>query len=259
VGTALTPSRPGRLREALLSGALALAALAGCLGAGYVFATLAAPASGTRMLTWLVGRAFGLAGFLALGALTALGVWIRHPWRLRSPILHPEVRVRAHAALGAASVVLISGHLIALALDHYAGVGWRGALVPGLSNYRSVAVAVGVVAFYALVLIAMTAGLAGRIGRGQWLTVHRLAAPVFAMTWFHGVLAGTDTGALRVMYALTRIVVAGLVITRHLADETTVTPPSGSAAASHRARPTLTLTSTSTSEATRSLAGPGRP
>jgi len=207
-----------RLVEAAASASMSLTVLVGCLAAGYLFAAFAAPARGTKMLPWLAGRALGLAGYACLFVLVIVGTWIRHPWRFRWPLLHPEVRLRLHASLSAASILLIFGHLSSLALDRYAGVGWRGALVPGSSHYRTVPVAMGVVAFEAMVLIGATAGLAGRFGGGRWLVVHRLATPVFVLVWLHGVLAGTDTPSLRLMYAVTGVVSVALLATRYLAD-----------------------------------------
>jgi hypothetical protein len=209
-----------RVQDAVTSTVLAVAAVVSCLAAGYLFASVAAPQLRAAMLPWLAGRALGLAGYVALAAVTALGTWIRHPWRFRWPALHPEVQVRLHATLGSASVVLVAAHLSALALDHYAGVGWSGAFVPGLAHYRTVPVALGVIAFYLLVLVVATAGLAGRIGGRSWLTVHRVAVPVFGCVWLHGVLSGTDTAALRAMYVLTGVLVVALAATRHLAPET---------------------------------------
>jgi DMSO/TMAO reductase YedYZ heme-binding membrane subunit len=211
-----------RIREATATAVYAVATLVGCVAAGYLFASVAEPVQGTRMLPWSAGRSLGLASYVSLTALTVVGTWIRHPWRFRWPLLHPEVRVRVHATLGAGTVVLVIAHLTALALDPYAGVGWVGAFVPGQSGYRTVPVALGVVAFETIVLIAVTAWLAGRIGGGRWLTVHRLAVPAFLLAWLHGVLAGTDTVALRSVYAGTGLFVLALLATRVLAEPSPV-------------------------------------
>jgi len=217
----MTASPRDRARDALDSAVYALAALVGCLAAGYLFALLAGPIRRGSMLPWLAGRSLGLAAYVSLTALTAIGTWIRHPWRHRWPVLHPEVRVRVHATLGAATVLLVATHLIALASDRFAGVGWTGALIPGLSRYRTTAVALGVLALFAMLLVSVTAALAGRLGSGQWLAVHRLAVPVWVSGWLHGVLAGTDTAALRLVYAATGASVLALLASRVLATSDT--------------------------------------
>jgi DMSO/TMAO reductase YedYZ heme-binding membrane subunit len=186
------------------------------LGGGFVFAWAFSSALQNKNFPWITGRALGIAGYLALSALVALGIWLRHPWRFRCSLGHAETRLRAHATLGIATVVLIIGHLVFLATDRYAGVGWIGAIIPGLSHYRRAAVGLGVGAFELLLVIAATARFAGRRGAGHWLAIHRLATLTFALTWFHGVFAGTDTAALRVVYVTTGSLVAFLLASRAL-------------------------------------------
>ena len=192
------------------------------LGAGFAVAWAFATTVHNKNFPWITGRALGIAGYLALSALVALGLWMRHPWRFRLGMFHPETRLRAHATLGVASVLLILGHLVFLASDHYAGVGWIGAIVPGLSHYRRAAVGLGVGAFELLLVIAATARFAGRRGTKHWLAIHRLASVTFALTWFHGVLAGTDTAALRVVYVVSGSLIALLFGTRAFARSASV-------------------------------------
>ena len=171
-------------------------------------------------LPWLTGRALGLAGYGAVTALVCAGLWLQHPWRQRARVLHPETTLRVHAALAVAAVLLVAGHMAALALDRFAGVGWRGALVPGMSGYRRLPVALGTLAFFLIVLLAVSAGLAGHRGTRHWLGIHRIAIAAFALAWAHGVLAGSDTPALRAGYVLSGGAVAALALTRYAA-----TPP----------------------------------
>jgi len=182
--------------------------------AGALCARLVGPSVENRYFPWITGRSLGIAAYLALVALVMIGTWMRHPWRLRVPVLHAESRLRTHAALAVATVVLVVGHIVALASDKYAGVGWVGAIVPGMSHYRRVAVGVGVVAFLLMMLLTVTAGLAGRRGTKHWLLLHRCAAVTFGAVWFHGVMAGTDAMRLRPVYLVTGVMVIALVATR---------------------------------------------
>jgi len=214
VATQVTPNRTGRIASFGSRVYVSVLAVVLPLAAGYFVTWAFVSTIHSRNFPWITGRALGIAGYLALTALVALGVWMRHPWRYRVGGIHPESQLRSHATLGVATIVLVVGHLVFLAADRYAGVGWIGAIVPGLSQYRRAAVALGVGAFELLVLIAATARFAGRRGTRHWLAVHRLASVTFMMTWFHGVLAGTDTAALRVMYLATGSFVAFLVCSR---------------------------------------------
>lgn len=168
-----------------------------------------------RMLPWILGRGLGVAAYVALTALVALGLWFRHPWRrgTRAHVAAASI-LRAHAALAAATVVLVIGHVTALALDAYAHVGWSGAFVPGLSHYRPLAVALGTVALYLIVLIGASAALAGRFVGRRWLAAHRLALATFVVMWLHGVEAGSDVATLRWLYVSTGVLVAVLAASR---------------------------------------------
>jgi methionine sulfoxide reductase heme-binding subunit len=212
----LTATVPERARSLVEWLSLAVLVLGGALAVGYWLATVSRPVTTSRMMPWLAGRTLGLGAYATLTVLVCLGIWLRHPWRSRWNVPSPESALRAHAALGATAAVLVVGHLTTLALDAYAHVGWVGALVPGRSEFRTTPVALGVVAFYLMLLVAGTAGLAGRITKGRWLTVHHLALPLFTMVWFHGVLSGTDTPTLRLAYVVTGLAVGAMAVTRYL-------------------------------------------
>jgi hypothetical protein len=195
-----------------------LAVLGVTIPSGYLVTYVAVPIAHNRYFPWIVGRTLGLAAYAAMTALVALGIWVRHPWRHRWPLLHAEARLRLHAALGLATCILVGGHIASLACDRYAGVPWPGTLVPGAASYRPVAVTLGVLGCYFLLAVTATAAMAGRgrLGR-HWLLVHRLAVPTLALVWLHGVLAGSDTPRLRLVYAVSGGLTALLVLSRVLA------------------------------------------
>jgi predicted ferric reductase len=112
-------------------------------------------------------------------------------------------------------LAFLAMHVVSLVVDPFAGVGIGGALVPGLSEYRSVPVAVGVIGMYAFVVTVVTARYTKLLPRGLWLRLHRLSAVVLALAWVHGVLAGTDTAALRPLYWTIAGAVVGAVAYRY--------------------------------------------
>ena len=183
---------------------------------GYAATTWAKTSMDTTMLPWIVARGLGVAAYLALTGLTALGLWLRHPLRIHVRWPTPTVLLWSHATLAAATLLLLVGHVLAVVADSFAGVGWSGALVPGLSHYRPFAVGLGVVSVYLGVLAAASVGLAGRLFGRRWLGIHRLSSAVFVLAWLHGLLAGSDTTRLRVLYVVTGAAVGLLLLTRRL-------------------------------------------
>ncbi len=176
---------------------------------GYLVAAHSQGLLHNKMLPWILSRSLGLASYVCLSALVLVGIWYRHPWRTPRRAPGPQTLLRAHACLAAGTVMLLAGHVVAIALDHYAGVGWGGVFVPWHAVYRPTATALGTVAMYGILLVATTAALAGSIGRRVWLPIHAFSAALFALCLAHGLLAGSDSNGLGALYVVT----GGLVLT----------------------------------------------
>jgi len=147
---------------------------------------------------WLAARATGVAGLVMLAAMVVLGILMSHPdqsrWKIAKRI-YPW-----HETLWVFVLAFMVVHAVSLALDPYAKVGFAGALVPGLSEYRPVPVAMGVIALYAAFITGLTARFTKLLPTGWWLKLHRFALVVLALAWTHGVLAGTDSLAMAFVY-----------------------------------------------------------
>jgi methionine sulfoxide reductase heme-binding subunit len=204
VPVARRPAPPFRLsgRGALMLGAIIALVL--------IYATdQIVPATSDRqaeLRIWLAARATGIAAFLLLTFQIALGLVLSHPtnkstWKLSKRIFpwHEHLWVFVIAFLGV--------HIVGIVLDPYAGVGIGGALIPGLSSYRSSPVALGTMALYAFLLTAITARYTRLLPSGMWLSIHRLALVVWGLSWLHGILAGTDADPLGPMYVASGLAV----------------------------------------------------
>ena len=196
----------------------AVAAAVGAAALGYAASRAFGSHPVGRMLPWVVGRGLGIAGYLSLVALTAAGLWLRHPWRVRWRHPTVEAQLRLHAVLAALTLIVVLGHVVALVLDSYAGVGLVGAVAPGAASYRPFPTALGTLAIYLGLLVGATAALAGRLLGRAWLPVHRLAVGVFVLVWLHAVLAGSDAVNLAPLYLATGGGLLALNLTRRLAS-----------------------------------------
>ena len=185
-------------------------ALAVVAGIAAIYATgQVTPATSAHqgeLRVWLAARA---AGFLTLGLLTlqvVLGLVLSHPtnkttWKL-SRLLFPW-----HANLWIFVLSFLVLHVATIVIDPYAGVGIGGAFLPGLSSYRTVPVALGVIALYALLVTGLTARYTKLLPRGVWLTLHRFSLIVLALAWAHGVLSGTDSVPMAAVYGASFVLV----------------------------------------------------
>jgi hypothetical protein len=173
--------------------------------------------SGDRNAPWILGRASGVTSYLLLTALVMLGLVLSHPRRVRWRRPSQATRIRIHVSLAAFTFAFIVLHIVVLATDDYARVGWPGALLPMASQYRPSAVTLGVVGTYAGLLAGLTAAFAGRWARRVWWPVHKVSGVSLALVWLHGVLAGGDTPALRILYLGSAGGVLLLALTRYAA------------------------------------------
>lgn len=167
-----------------------------------------------QLRIWMAARATGVTTLLLLTGQVVLGLVLSHPtnqstWKL-SKRLFPW-----HENLFIFTLSFLAVHIVFLVLDPYAGVGIGGALVPGLSSYRTVPVAVGVVTMYALIITGLTARYPKQLPTGWWLKIHRFSLVILVAAWLHGLLAGTDSQPFLPIYIGIGVVVLGAAIYRY--------------------------------------------
>lgn len=153
-----------------------------------------------RNAQWILGRASGISCLVLLTVLALSGILLAHPWRARRVRPNATIRIRTHVSLAAFTLALFVVHLVVLATDPWAKVGWWGAFLPMASAYRPVSVTLGVVAGYSGLVSGLTAVFAGRWAGRLWSPLHRVSAVALVLAWLHGLLAGSDTPALLPLY-----------------------------------------------------------
>ena len=158
---------------------------------------------------WIVIRSSGLIAFGLLAAATVWGLVLSLRVRPRSA----KSMTLAHEALSVGALVATAVHMVALWLHDYLEFTVDELLVPGVSDWRPVAVAWGVVAFYGMVVVTVSFYLRSHIGQRQWRLLHFASFGVFVGALVHGVLAGTDTQhtAVLALYGSAVVAVAVLV------------------------------------------------
>ena len=209
------PSNADTVRGYATSSLRTVAIVFGAVIAGALLGTAWSLATGADMAMWVTARASGIAAYLMLTLAVMTGLVLSSPgrWRIRWPS-SPQ-RVRLHVLITVSTLLFLALHIVVLALDPWAKVGWAGALLPWGSEYRPVPVALGVLSMWAFVLIFVSAGLAGRITGSRWRGLHRISLGVWALAWIHGLLAGSDTGALLPVYVISGLMVIVIAAWRY--------------------------------------------
>lgn len=143
---------------------------------------------------WYLSRAAGLSAYVMLCVNIALGLALSLPLLERFAV---KWRVfDLHQFTGLLLVALLGLHVLALLGDRYIGFTLPQLLVPFLSSYRPLEMALGVLAFYLTLVVTFTFYIRQRIGQRVWRLIHHGSFGVFALSLLHGILSGTDTSTV---------------------------------------------------------------
>lgn len=195
----------------------ALIVTVSALVAGWAAGWVALQVSNDATPKWLLARVSGIASLVLLTALVLLGLMLAHPCGTALRSMPRATMLRIHVALASFTAMFIVLHVVILALDDYAGVGWSGVLLPLGAEYRPLPVTLGWLGLYAGLVAGLTARFAGRLGR-IWWPLHHTTLVIYAAVWAHGVLAGTDSAALTFFYAGSAMLVIAVAISRYTTE-----------------------------------------
>jgi len=141
---------------------------------------------------WHAARATGLVGFAALSLDVILGLALST--RAGDRVLPRAHAVDLHGWLSPLALALVAGHALVLLADGYLKLDVLDVLVPFASTaYRPIAVGIGVLAAYIVVVVHASFALRKRLGTRRWRRLHYLSFVGFGASAVHGILAGTDS------------------------------------------------------------------
>ena len=166
---------------------------------------------------WYVTRAAAVSSYVLLTLTVALGI-------LRT--LARDLRVRVswaldelHQFLALLAGAFVALHLIALLFDPVVPFGLINLLLPIAEPYQPFAVDLGVLGFYALLIVLISSWLRRRMAYRVWRVLHYTSFVVFFLVTLHGLLAGSDAAEpwMRALYIGSAAAVVFLVVMRLLA------------------------------------------
>lgn len=168
------------------------------------------------MTLWILLRAAGIGAFFMLFLSVAVG--LASTTSAFGRRISKASATTAHQFLATCGLVLMAVHVGVLLLDSFMPFSIADVTIPMASSYRPVAVAFGIVAMDATVLVIVTSWMRKRIGTTWWRRAHLLAVPTFVLSLLHGIFAGTDSvrPAMWWTYVATGLIVLFLVIVRGL-------------------------------------------
>ena len=131
-----------------------------------------------------------------------------------------------HESLGIGALLATVVHVVVLSIHDFLEFSWSEILVPGVSDWRTLPTAFGVVSLYALVVVIGSFYVKRFIGQKTWRSIHFISFGLFVSALLHGMLSGTDTDSPLMLgvYAGSAIVVVALVGQRITLDRPAARP-----------------------------------
>ncbi len=168
-------------------------------------------------LDWYAARAGGVVAYVLLSIGVVFGLVMSGKVTFKR---WPRFAIEdVHRFLGILTGTFIAIHIVAIAIDAYLPFSLASLLVPLLSKYRAVWVALGIVAAELLVALAVANHYRDRrIAYKTWRKTHYLNFAVWTAATLHGLGSGTDRSAvwLLAIYAVAIASIVGLTVWRVL-------------------------------------------
>jgi predicted ferric reductase len=116
-------------------------------------------------------------------------------------------------------VAVVLFHALIMLPDPYADFALEELLIPFRSDFKPVAMALGILSLYGIVLLSASFFVTRWIGQKSWRLLHYATFLTFVAGTVHGVWIGTDTGdpTVRLGYLALAVVLVFLIFYRILA------------------------------------------
>lgn len=163
---------------------------------------------------WFISRSSGVVAYvlLTIGVLWGL---VQSGALFRARVA-PLLSLGLHSYLNWLALGLAALHGAILVKDNYIQIDFARVVTPFLAEYRPVPVGLGIIGFYLMLLLSLSFYARSHLGQRAFRLLHYTSFGVFIMVTLHGLLAGTDSGALGWLYALSLAAVVCLTVMRVL-------------------------------------------
>lgn len=163
---------------------------------------------------WYAARASGVAAYVVLSIVVSLGLTLGK--KAQSPRWPRFSIEEVHRFGGLLVGSLIGVHVVAIAVDSFLPFSLTQLLVPFTASYRPLWTGLGIAAAELLVALAITNHYRRRLPYRFWRRAHYLNFAIWAFASLHGLMGGTDRGALwlAILYGLSVATVLMLLLWR---------------------------------------------
>lgn len=141
---------------------------------------------------WYVTRSSAIIAWALMSLSVVWGVLLST--RIFRKVDSPGHLQDLHRYFGSLALLGVAVHMVSLMLDGWLHFTPGQLLIPGHSSYRTIPVALGIIAFYLLVVVYGSSLLRDRLPPKFWKGLHYANYGAVLLIAFHAGLSGTDSG-----------------------------------------------------------------
>ncbi|MFB9759697.1 ferric reductase-like transmembrane domain-containing protein [Ectobacillus funiculus] len=138
---------------------------------------------------WYLIRTTGLVAYLLMYGSVMVGLFSQIQKRKRKKMTNT---LHVHEVLSNWTCILTIAHLALLFFDTYVSFDWKDLLIPFVTDYKPLSMAIGIFSLYLLMLTWITTKLRKQIGIRLWRVLHMFTPILYILVTIHGVWLGTD-------------------------------------------------------------------
>lgn len=182
---------------------------------------------------WYLTRASALIAWVLLTASVLWGILLST--RVMRRIDNPAWLQDLHRYLGGLTLAMVALHMVTLMLDPWLQFTGTEVLVPFATDFKPIAIALGIIAFYGLVAVQGSSLMMKLLPRKFWKGLHYTSYVVLLLVSLHAGWSGTDVGSW--WYRVLAIVLIGVATLAIIVRIVTGTATGGTRREAHRQTP----------------------
>ena len=155
---------------------------------------------------WYLTRASALIAWVLMTMSVLWGILLST--RVMRRIDNPAWLQDLHRYLGGLTLLMVALHMVTLMLDGWLKFSITETLVPFATDFKPLAVALGIIAFYLLLAVQGTSLVMNKLPRKFWKALHYSSYAALLLVALHAGWTGTDVGAW--WYRVLAIVLIGV-------------------------------------------------
>lgn len=174
-------------------------------------------------VAWYISRATGITAFILLTIVVANGLLMST--RLTARFMPTALNYEMHRFFAWNAILFVMIHFFSLLFDPYFHLLPSEAFVPFLLSREALSalgfnfrwtVALGILAFYGMLVLVLTTEWRRKIPYKIWRGLHYASFPTYFLFLIHGITSGTDSREwwMLWLYSLSFLIVGSLIVVR---------------------------------------------